>query len=208
MRAKLNIRWSTAIAVSVGALLITLAPPALAGGSTAPVPVGAAASAGHISKVVASATWGVSNGKPFVKITKGTIVGHYKPSALKVDHANVPAASGNCTEDISNVTRSGGFYWSTSQICSGHFGAQDMKTQMWRSSYSGPRGYTSWAYYPASGLYSRSSISQNWTIACNNGRGYYDYYPVMQGYASSLGSGPVIRSGNQLNHQDCGPTAP
>jgi hypothetical protein len=29
-----------------------------------------------------------------------------------------------------------------------------------------------------------------------------------QGYASSLGSGPVIRSGNQLNHQDCGPTAP
>jgi len=186
-------------------VLSALAAPASAGtAGSSPV---AAPSGEYVSTVVASATWGVSNGQPFVRVTKGKIVGDYKPQVPSASKA-ILAASGNCTEDISDVSRHGGFYWSTSQICSGYFGAQDMKTQMWRSSWSGPRGYGSWAYYPASGLASQRSISRNWTIACNNGKGYYDYYPVMQGYASSLGSGPVIRSGNQLNHQDCGPTPP
>lgn len=207
MRTKLHAQLGITAAMSAGVLLIAPGSPALADGPTTSVPA-RAAPAGQVSEVVASATWGIAGGKPFVKVTKGTVATPYRQSASIADRSVVAAASGSCTEDISDVRRSGGFYWSTSQICSGHFGAQDMKTQMWRSSWSGPRGYSSWAYYPAKGLYSRSKISRNWTIACHNGKGYYNYYPVMQGYASSLGSGPVIRSANQLNHQDCGPTAP
>jgi len=163
---------------------------------------------GNTGSVIASATWGVSNGKSFVRVTKGIAVGEYRLEAEKTGGPSVPGQNALCTEDISDVTRHGGFYWSTSQICSGFFGAQDMSTQMWRSSWSGPRGYGGWAWYPPKRLASQSYISENWTIACNNGKGYYDYYPVMQGYASNIGSGPVIRSANQFNHQDCGPTPP
>jgi hypothetical protein len=189
---------ASALLAAVTGLAALAVPASATSATTTTSPI--QASGNHNSTVVASATWGVSNGKSFVRVTKGVVVGQYRPNAV--------AASGSCTETISNVTRSGGFYWSTSQLCSGYFGAQDMKTQMWRSSWSGPRGYGSWAYYPSSGLLSQSYIQRYWTIACNNGKGYYNYYPVMQGYASSLGSGPVIRSGNQLNNQDCGPYPP
>lgn len=196
---------ATALLASVSVLGTAAVPAAADDAGSSPV---AAPSGDYVSTVVASATWGISDGRPFVHVTKGQVMGDGTPQPPASGTPTTPAASGNCTEEISNVSRHGGFYWSTSQICSGHFGAQDMKTQMWRSSWSGPRGYGSWAYYPAKGLASQRSISRNWTLACNNGKGYYDYYPVMQGYASSLGSGPVIRSDNQLNHQDCGPTPP
>jgi hypothetical protein len=191
--------------LTAASIISALAPRSLAS-TTSGAPV--AAPPGSSSTILASATWGVSNGKAFFRITKGVEVGRYKPQIASTDSKVVPAASGSCTETISDVTRSGGFYWATSQICSGYFGAQDLKTQMLRSSWSGPRGYGAWAYLPASGLASQSYLSQNWTIACNNGTGYYDYYPVMQGYASNLGSGPVVRSNNQLNSQDCGPNPP
>lgn len=79
---------------------------------------------------------------------------------------------------------------------------------MWRSSWSGPRGYSSWSTYPSGGLSYANVITTYWYLGCNNGKGYYDYYPVVEGYATNIGTGPKVRSDNQLNHQDCGTSAP
>lgn len=164
------------------------------------------------SDVVASATWGVQNGKPFFHVTKGKLVGRYTlanaQSNVVAAQAVTPDVTASCTEYISDLTIDAEvFHWTASQTCYGEFGAQDYKTQLWRSSWSGPRGYTSWAYDPSSGLSFQSYISAEWGTPCDTSGGYYDYYPVMQGYASNIGSGPTIRSENQLDLY-CGTTAP
>jgi hypothetical protein len=166
------------------------------------------------SNVVASADWGVANGVPWYHVTKGQLVA---PPVFAADPTVVAsadrgsrsaAASAACHEEISNVsylqspTR---FAWRTEQICTGSFSPQWLKTQLWRSSWSGPRGYSGW------GITSDTSSTQlgpiSWGINCNSGKGYYDYYAVVQGHAS-FGYGPQVRSDNTLTSRNCGPTAP
>jgi hypothetical protein len=77
-----------------------------------------------------------------------------------------------------------------------------MQTQMWRSSWSGPRGYSNWAY--TSVAYS-DYVSEDWGIGCNNGKGTYTYYPVMKGWSATIGTGPTVKSSNSLRY-DCGTT--
>lgn len=91
------------------------------------------------------------------------------------------------------------FQWETSQWCSGAFGQQYQRTQMWRSSWSGPRGYGGWGTTAFTTDYHQSA---KWTVRCGNG-GTYDYYPVVEGYASAIGYSPTVRSDNQLRRQ-CG----
>ena len=141
--------------------------------------------------------------RPFMHLISGRIVGKYKLSKITA----TPAVTAVYTEYISDLSKQNGNYpfcWETSQTCSGPFGDQYMATQMWHSSYSGPRGYGGWAY---DGPSPNSFISQNWSIGCNYGTGYYTYYPVMYGWATNVGQGPTIRSDNQLNAH-CGTTPP
>lgn len=127
-------------------------------------------------------------------------------SPTSVSSPTVQAASAVCTVYISDVAFSipQGFTWETAQICSGAFGLQRQRTQMLRSSWSGPRGYGPWtAWTPWS---SNSFESYNWGIGCGSG-GTYDYYPVMQGEATAIGVSPTVRSDNQEDQIACG-TAP
>ncbi|MGW3665636.1 hypothetical protein [Streptomyces sp. NPDC005141] len=75
---------------------------------------------------------------------------------------------------------------------------------MWRSSWSGPRGYNNWH---GTGLTANSFIDYGWSTDCNGGGGTYTYYPVMQGYASGIGWGPKTRSDNELR-KGCGTRSP
>jgi hypothetical protein len=77
-------------------------------------------------------------------------------------------------------------------------------SQMWRSSWSGPRGYNNWH---GTGLTSNSFIDYGWSTDCNDGGGTYTYYLVMQGYASGIGWGPKPRSNNDLR-KGCGTRSP
>ena len=86
----------------------------------------------------------------------------------------------------------------------GFYGLQFVSTQMWRSSWSGPRGYSAWVSSHTTSAAVLGPIY--WNVYCNNGKGYYDYYPVVQGYASRLGWGPTVRTSNDF-HYDCGPSA-
>ncbi len=113
-------------------------------------------------------------------------------------------ATGACHEEIYDYYRNGNFYWATKQTCTGFYGLQFVSTQMWRSSWSGPRGYSAWVSSHTTSAAVLGPIC--WNVYCNNGKGYYDYYPVVQGYASRLGWGPTVRTSNSL-HYDCGPSA-
>ena len=99
-----------------------------------------------------------------------------------------------------------GFRWKTDQICSGYYGAIETKTQIWRSSWSGPRGYSPWILYPSvsAGLYYGPELTVNWSVGCSLGGGYYDYNGVAQGYASQLGWSVVVQSTNKLSQLNCG----
>jgi hypothetical protein len=123
--------------------------------SDAPVPV----PPGNSSTIVASATWGISDGQAFSRVTKDVEIASASTKSASIGSNESPAASGSCTEDISDVTRSGSFYWSTSQICSGQFGAQSLITQMLRSSWSGYRGYGAQSDLPAKGNASQTMPS-------------------------------------------------
>ncbi|WP_329127246.1 hypothetical protein [Streptomyces sp. NBC_01465] len=92
----------------------------------------------------------------------------------------------------------------TSQACSGSFGTQKLKTQMWRNSWSGQRGYSGWA---TTGSTASSFIDYRWSSDCNDGGGTYTYYPVVQSYASGIGWAPTTRSDNELRH-GCGTSEP
>jgi hypothetical protein len=193
-------------AVAVCAVVVAGAGAAVASaGSQVPRLVGGA----PVSNVGAEASYGIAaDGHPFMHLIKGRIVGKYKLSKISAAPTVTPDVAVSCTEEISNVTKASGnhpFYWSTSQTCRGAFGDQYVATQMWRSSYSGPRGYGSWAYSAHS---SGTFISQNWTISCNWEHGKYNYYPVMYGWATAAGQGPTIRSDNTLDNTDCGPSSP
>lgn len=123
--------------------------------------------------------------------------------------APVASATAICSVYISDVSFHGAgagawFQWETSQACSGSFGSQSLQTQMWRSSWSGPRGYNNWH---GRGQTSNSFIDYGWSTDCNDGGGTYTYYPVMQGYASGIGWGPTTRSNNDLR-KGCGTTSP
>ncbi|MER5386303.1 hypothetical protein ABT040_39735 [Streptomyces sp. NPDC002688] len=123
--------------------------------------------------------------------------------------APAAAAAARCSVYISDVSFHGSgasawFQWETSQACSGSFGSQKLQTQMWRSSWSGPRGYNNWH---GTGLTSNSFIDYGWSTDCNDGGGTYTYYPVMQGYASGIGWGPKTRSDNELR-KGCGTRSP
>jgi hypothetical protein len=161
---------------------------------------------------VASATWGVQDGKPFFHVTKGKLVGSYKAVNAQPNadgtQAVTPDVTASCTEYISDLSIDADvFHWYASQTCYGAFGEQEYKTQLWRSSWSGPRGYTSWGYDPGGGsLSSQSTIGEEWGTPCDTSGGYYDYYPVISGYATNIGTGPTVRSENQLDLY-CG-TAP
>jgi len=113
----------------------------------------------------------------------------------------VPSLAASCSVYISDLGLSSHFYWETAQFCSGAFGTQQIHTQIFRSSWSGPRGYGAWAYTPTT---SSSTLDYNWTIGCHSGGGYYNYYAVMYGYASGIGSSPATRSNNTLNSRNCG----
>lgn len=104
-------------------------------------------------------------------------------------------ASWSCTAYISDVYiyYNGDFRWRTNQFCSGTFGYQRHRTQLWRSSWSGPRGYTYWWYTP----WTRDSDQpRTWNARCGSG-GTYTYHPVVQGEAT-YGNGPILRSNNEL----------
>ena len=161
---------------------------------------------GLMRHIGAEATYGIKNGHPYMQLIKGRIVGKYKLSEIK-HAARLAAANIVCTEyisDVSKVTGAHPFTWETQQTCTGPYYQQRMHTQMWRSSYSGPRGYGQWAATAWSG---NGFISKNWTETCNYGTGLYTYYPVMYGEYRNGGGGvgPTIRSDNQLDAH-CGPS--
>ncbi|MGW3913032.1 hypothetical protein ACWEBX_16135 [Streptomyces sp. NPDC005070] len=135
----------------------------------------------------------------------------YKPGEGKPARRAAPATAG-CSVYISDVSFHGAgagawFQWETSQACSGSFGSfgsQKLQSQMWRSSWSGPRGYNDGH---GTGLTSNSFIDYGWSTDCNDGGGTDTYYPVMQGDASGIGWGPKTRSDNELR-KGCGTSSP
>ncbi|MCX4781510.1 hypothetical protein [Streptomyces sp. NBC_01264] len=157
------------------------------------------------------------------KVVKGTIIGEWGKTAdgqafsytytagdaKPAEAASSAAAAAICSVYISDVGFYGAgssayFQWETSHACSGSYGSQKLQTQMWRSSWSGPRGYNSWT---GTSTTTSNFIDYGWSVDCNDGGGTYDYYPVMQGYASGIGWGPKTRSDNQLR-KNCGTSAP
>ncbi|MBB5122084.1 hypothetical protein AF335_08580 [Streptomyces eurocidicus] len=170
-------------------------------------PGDASPSAGHVSvdghRVVRGTTigeWGRTTDGELYSFT-------YKAGETRPAAPAAPAA--RCSVYISDVAFHGAgagawFQWETSQACSGSFGSQKLQTQMWRSSWSGPRGYNNWHGTDAT---SNNFIDFGWSSDCNDGGGTYTYYPVMQGYASGIGWGPTTRSNNDLR-KGCGTRAP
>ncbi|MFE7774478.1 hypothetical protein ACFU5O_11340 [Streptomyces sp. NPDC057445] len=133
----------------------------------------------------------------------------YKAGEAKPAGAPAAPAAARCSVYISDVKFLGGganawFQWETSQVCSGSFGTQKLQTQMWRSSWSGPRGYNNWR---SSRSTTNNFIDYGWSSDCNDGGGTYTYYPVMKGYASGIGWGPTTRSDNELR-KGCGTRQP
>lgn len=118
-----------------------------------------------------------------------------------VPFETVQAASAVCSVYVSDVAFfiGFGFDWETAQTCSGAFGEQGHRTQLWRSSWSGLRGYSSWVW---TGWTVASFQSQQWNIACGGG-GTYDYFPVVQGTSSVIGSSPIVRADNH-EREPCG----
>lgn len=197
------------VAMAVSAFIAQPAIAAPSPGPSVPTPPGAAAPTsstvdpGGVSTVVASADWGTAGGKAWYRVNKGALIA----APTNASEVRTAPASTFCHEEISNVTLGGAgpaFRWSTEQICTGNFAPQSLKTQLWRSSWSGPRGYSAWSY--TSLTWSTQLGPIYWSIICHVHAGYYDYYPVMQG-TSSFGSGPVVRSANTLTQQPCGPNA-
>ena len=97
------------------------------------------------------------------------------------------------------------FVWFYEQTCIGNFVVQDVSTQLWRSSWSGPRGYSGWVTYPDQPT-TNSYFSTYFYVRCNHERGFYDYYPVADGWSEGAGRAPRVNPGYQLR-EDCGPNA-
>jgi hypothetical protein len=196
MRRKIKLLAAAFAGVALAATSATAAVASTSSSSPRPATVPA------VSRIVAEVTYGIANGKPFVHVLKGQIVGTYKLSEITA----IPAAAALCTEYISDVSKANGnqpFKWETAQVCTGSFGDQYMATTMMRSSYSGPRAYGSKRF---SDTTSKSTINVNWSLACHYGTGEYNYFPEMYGYATGAGQGPTIRSDNTLEDAHCGTT--
>jgi hypothetical protein len=162
--------------------------------------------------VLAAADWGVdTGGKPRVRVESGTLVERPANSTTISTVAtargvDLAAPSWHCHEEIDGFNLGGAgpsFRWWTEQICTGAFKSQDLKTQLWRSSWSGPRGYGSWVYSDVT--FGTQLGPLYWSIKCHVHAGYYDYYPVMRGYNTAGGWGPTVRSSRSVRHQPCGP---
>ncbi|MEG3626619.1 hypothetical protein [Streptomyces poriticola] len=181
------------IAAAVGALLMTLgAAPAAHAAETATVEGQPAVPGTQVVE------WGKTKDGELYSFTY--LAGESKPKEV--------AAAARCSIYISDVKFYGSgasawFQWETSQICSGNYGWQYIRTQMWRSSWSGPRGYTPWHQTPKT---TKSYIDYGWSADCNDGGGTYTYYPVMKGVAS-FGSSPTTRADNELR-KNCGTYRP
>ncbi|MET4668862.1 hypothetical protein ABID94_001725 [Streptomyces sp. PvR018] len=133
----------------------------------------------------------------------------YRAGEAKPDNGKAAAAAAKCSIYISDVSFRGSganawFSWETSQVCSGSYGSQRIETQMWRSSWSGPRGYDVWHGTKST---TKSFIDYGWSVDCNDGGGTYTYYPVMKGFATGVGSSPTTRADNELR-KNCGTNAP
>lgn len=133
----------------------------------------------------------------------------YRAGEAKPDNDKVAAAAAKCSIYISDVSFRGSganawFTWETSQVCSGSYGSQRIETQMWRSSWSGPRGYDVWHGTKST---TKSFIDYGWSVDCNDGGGTYTYYLVMKGFATGVGSSPTTRADNELR-KNCGTNAP
>ncbi|MGH3155469.1 MAG: hypothetical protein ACRDNF_02665, partial [Streptosporangiaceae bacterium] len=135
--------------------------------TSVPQPAPQQAQTRPMSNIGAEAVWGVKNGKRFMHLIKGRVVGKYSLKEIKL--ARTERAYG-CTEYISNVSKVNGnnpFTWVTQQTCNPGFGYQWMSTQMWRSSYRGPVGYSGWSSTPEQTV---DFISRNWDIGCDYGQ--------------------------------------
>ncbi|MEE1733741.1 hypothetical protein PUR33_31935 [Streptomyces sp. BE282] len=133
----------------------------------------------------------------------------YRAGEAKPDNGKAAAAAAKCSIYISDVSFRGSganawFSWETSQVCSGSYGSQRIETQMWRSSWSGPRGYDVWHGTKST---TKSFIDYGWSVDCNDGGGTYTYYRVMKGFATGVGSSPTTRADNELR-KNCGTDAP
>ncbi|MFJ4013876.1 hypothetical protein [Streptomyces sp. NPDC090026] len=188
--------------LTLAAAAVVAAPAASA--APGPVPVTHVTIDGHdVVKGTTVGEWG--------KRTDGTTFSYTYVAGEPEPTEAVPAAAAaaRCSVYISDVSFRGAgagayFQWETSQACSGSYGSQKLQTQMWRSSWSGPRGYDSWKSTPST---TGNFIDYGWSVDCNDGGGTYTYYPVMKGYASGIGWGPTTRSDNELR-KSCGTNAP
>ncbi|MGI8447923.1 MAG: hypothetical protein ACR2MP_12240 [Streptosporangiaceae bacterium] len=200
----------SAILAGTGSAAAAGSPPGSAAQSTTtpkahdPIAANGRPAVGRKGRAAAAAEWGVTNGKPWYKILKGTQVGKYTPNPPALRPTALPAVTTYCHEQVDNISLSGRtFYWDTWQECFGNYGLQDMRTQMWRSSWSGWRGYGAWTPDTPSPPTSASYIFDNWTLGCGSG-GKYDYTAAMSGWASQIGRGPNIRAANTLRQYYCG----
>jgi hypothetical protein len=128
----------------------------------------------------------------------------------------LPDSSGECTTRVSNVLL---VYLrdldiaelkSTTTISPSASGAISLATeqQFLRSSWSGPRGYSSWANSGTSDGFGSVSQQEVWVAVCPQSGGYYDdaqqAYPVVNGvYYSNA----AVASASWLDNQLCGTTS-
>ncbi|WP_439033251.1 hypothetical protein [Gordonia terrae] len=162
-------------------------------------------------KVLTASQWGTEpNGQRWFVIDKGTL------SAAPANSRQLqapPAGPGtrqvvtSCRNELTEFELLGitDFVWFYEQTCIGNFVVQDVSTQLWRSSWSGPRGYSGWVTYPDQPT-TNSYFSSYFYVRCNHERGFYDYYPVADGWSEGAGRAPRVNPGYQLR-EDCGPNA-
>ena len=118
------------------------------------------------------------------KFSNDYINGQMSPPSFAPDQTAV------CSLHIRNIREGGGgvFSWETLQVCSGPFGQQYTEAQLLRSSWSfGPRGYGGIGY---SANTSARFVSLIWTIRCNRGHGWYDYWGSASGFSIGTGHAP------------------
>lgn len=99
------------------------------------------------------------------------------------------AAPALCSYYVSDLTynrpgSSSYFSWSTTSTCTGSFGSVKHSTQVWRSSWRGWIGYSSWA---TSAYRSEQSVTWTWTVPCGDSGGWYDYVAALKIYATNIG---------------------
>ena len=162
-------------------------------------------------KVVASAVYGLRDGKPFFRLLAGRLAAGYRPDPGVLRHSDLlrpgqsPAAlaSGSCHEYVSEISHPGGaapLLWRTQQACSGSFGRQWVTTQVFRSSW---RGYVAYSGVYQSNRRAAGTVTVYWRARCHSGHGRYDYLASMAGHSTRLGDGPPLYSAQPVS-ANCG----